>query len=530
VAGKVVSTRPRDRKAGAGADPDDEEDLPLRQEDPRKVGKAGKAGKAGKVGKAGKAGAGADRYPDDEEEIQLPLPQLPRGLSAPAQHDQRRVSKLQTANCGHVSMVEYDALTHDHTNITIQEGSVFTVQSKEQGPVQVLVLIPCTLTAQGAAEKTVAFGICVTRCVDEKNNPLSGFALKSMNEADTVAAYKATTWGPPMLSNFARFYGNKCVGCDFTVAAKAKYSKAFEGLTMSSWQSSAMQLRPMPSSSSLRESRVAEEFWQAIVNFEGRVVVAKSKFTLSNKDTQLSDDDVEDLTVEDPVNDKVAKDKVVKNKVAKDKVVAKGNVGSDKVPNTPGPTRTSPRETPTRPTMPPDPWAVVAIPSPPPLDPFSAAAGSQLGMPMYTYSRMMLDAMANQGSNQAFQTVARVPAAPTRTEELHNNMVLQQSRQLSAMCNNLFEVAKMAINSRSNTAGTPTAVSSAPAPPTSEEVIAAWLTANKIKFDDLVVNKLMAIGVEDGAQILMLDKEDWESCGFLKLPVLLLAQLKKKAQ
>ncbi len=64
------------------------------------------------------------------------------------------------------------------------------------------------------------------------------------------------------------------------------------------------------------------------------------------------------------------------------------------------------------------------------------------------------------------------------------------------------------------------------APAAPEEELGAWLTANKIKHDAMVVDSLVALGVCEGVQILMLDQDDWAKCGFLKLPIILLQALK----
>ena len=65
-------------------------------------------------------------------------------------------------------------------------------------------------------------------------------------------------------------------------------------------------------------------------------------------------------------------------------------------------------------------------------------------------------------------------------------------------------------------------------PPSTEEVISAWLKLNGIAHAADVVSKLVDLGVCEGVQILMLDQDDWASCGFLKLPIILLQKLKAK--
>jgi hypothetical protein len=67
-----------------------------------------------------------------------------------------------------------------------------------------------------------------------------------------------------------------------------------------------------------------------------------------------------------------------------------------------------------------------------------------------------------------------------------------------------------------------------PKPPSIEEVISTWLKLNGIAHAADVVSKLVDLGVCEGVQTLMLDQDDWASCGFLKLPIILLQKLKSK--
>jgi hypothetical protein len=68
----------------------------------------------------------------------------------------------------------------------------------------------------------------------------------------------------------------------------------------------------------------------------------------------------------------------------------------------------------------------------------------------------------------------------------------------------------------------------APKPPSTEEVISAWLKLNGIAYAADVVTALIELGVEEGEDVLILAHEQWKACGFRDVPLVKLQRLKEK--
>jgi hypothetical protein len=68
----------------------------------------------------------------------------------------------------------------------------------------------------------------------------------------------------------------------------------------------------------------------------------------------------------------------------------------------------------------------------------------------------------------------------------------------------------------------------APKPPSTEQVISAWLKLNGIAHAFDVVTALIELGVEEGDDVLILAHEQWKACGFRDVPLVKLQRLKEK--
>ena len=65
-------------------------------------------------------------------------------------------------------------------------------------------------------------------------------------------------------------------------------------------------------------------------------------------------------------------------------------------------------------------------------------------------------------------------------------------------------------------------------PPSTEEVISAWLKLNGIAHTGDVVTALIELGVEEGDDVLILAQAQWKACGFRDVPLVKLQRLKDK--
>jgi hypothetical protein len=475
----------------------------------------------------------------------MQTPDLPRGYSNPTAK-KSRVQKLKTVHCGEVDMIELDIVTHDATKTTLQPGTMFTVQSKDSGAVQVCVLLPCTLN-------TSVFVICVARCVDDQNKVVCGYP--SSQEADD--AFAATEWGLSMLSNVARFHHDKCNGCPQVEASKATYNKAESALTLSSWKTTGMQVRMRAGGAGFRESRVAEDFWQSIVSYNGKVTKGVAKFAQSNMHSgkgagvDPAEDASKKYTLQVAPRAPRAPGKRGTREQANIDVDLTASEGADPAKDFQG---ANPQDKPQLP--------LPGIPALQPTGhgyfptqlPFPVIPGSHALQPAghgsfptqtSTYATDFI-AMASAANNLWQQQLQSRDASPK--DDISKLLMTEQSKQvakmqdgIAKMQDGLLDSLKMSISqgtrngdpNRVHIAPTATTAHAAPATapaPEPEDEVAAWLKANKIMFTPLVLTKVKEMGVESGDQLLLLDQEDWRECGFLKLPLIVLQKLKKAAE
>jgi hypothetical protein len=431
---------------------------------------------------------------------------LPKFLDAAVADSACPPQRMATTTCGEVYLVEYETISYEKGRLLLRKGSTFTVMSTESQPTEVCVLGLYAMLGVpdgNFADVTGVFVLCVARTVDEKGKKLRG----SPETPETEAVYAATQWGPPLLSHVARFYNNKCSGCPRSVGDPRSYSKALGTITLSMLSSSNMQIRNRGTNGSaktFRESRLSEFFWERIVPYEGRVVQAPSQMNLSNMDPKIlpwKSKDMDPKILPQPPSGLIPARRI-------------------RTPRQPDPK--DPKQGQGPPTL------VVANLSPDPLRPVPhVTPGSGVAWP--------------SGGLENFQPIisAMVNASAMAFDRPHSRMqdslVLQQGRQVDRAQSQMYNVAMQLAHSlscsNSNLREPAPAAPAAPAPAAPdgpEEELGAWLKANKIKHDAMVVDNLVALGVCEGVQILMLDQDDWAKCGFLKLPITLLQALKAK--
>jgi hypothetical protein len=434
---------------------------------------------------------------------------LPKFLDAAVADSACPPQRIATTNCGEVYLVEYETISYEKGRLLLQKGSTFTVMSAESQPTEVCVLGLYAMLGVpdgNFADVTGVFVVCVARTVDEKGKKLHG----APETPETEAVYAATRWGPPLLSHVARFYNNKCSGCPRSVGDPRRYSKALATITLSTLCSSNMQIRHRSrdgGAKTFRESRVSEFFWERIVPYEGRVVQGKPKMNLSNMDRQH----------QDPGK---SKDPEILPQPASALLPAR-RIRATRQPDPKDPKQGQGPPPLVVANLSPDPLSIV-----PHVNPGSGVAWPSGGLENF---QPIISAMV-KASAKAFDR----PYVQSPHSQVHDSLVLQQGRQVDRAQHQMYNVAMQLAHSlsscsNSNLREPAPAAPAAPtpaAPAAPEEELGAWLTANKIKHDAMVVDSLVALGVCEGVQILMLDQDDWAKCGFLKLPIILLQALK----
>jgi hypothetical protein len=371
--------------------------------------------------------------------------------------------------------------------------------------------------------------------VDDQNKAVSGYP----SSQETDDAFAATEWGLPMLSNVARFHHDKCNGCPQVEASKATYNKAESALTLSSWNTTGMQVRIRTGGAGFRESRVAEDFWQSIVSFNGKVTKGVAKFAQSNMHSGKGAgvDPAEDASKKYPLQEVaplVPARKMVtrgRSNIDVDLTVSEGaDQGKDFQ-------RANPQDEPQLP--------LPGIPGSKALQP---AGHGSFPIQTSTYATDIMNQMANGMASAANNLWQQQNRDASQKDDLTKLLMTEQSKQVAKMQDGIAKMQEGLLDSLKlsisqgmrngdpnpvHIAPTATTAHAAPATapaPEPEDEVAAWLKANKIMFTQLVLTKVKEMGVESGDQLLFLDQEDWKECGFLKLPLIVLQKLKNEAE
>jgi hypothetical protein len=425
--------------------------------------------------------------------------------------------------------VAYNSIKHKAAETFLQCGSIFTVNTKDSQPAQVCIL--GLYAVAGAPDSPTAdvsgvFVACAGRRVDENGNRLYGVPQSPKTEA----VYAETEWGPPMLSSVARFYNNKCFGCPRSVADPTTFRKALATITLTTLSSTNMQLRIRTTSGStkFRETKLSEEFWQGIVPYEGRVVIAKSKHSSSNMDhSQPGSSSGDGNPGQSPVQ--------VPQPVV---VSTKGNTKSGQMLESPiAPNANGPLQ------WPQPPGNVALSLQQPDMTALMSSISTSMASTFKAATEAMQHRYQGNGDGNQYSVLANALAEANRradetvkvNQNFAMNFVSSQGNQIQFLQSSLASSLKQAISSLKQPAGQSYLPAPAPVTPQSEPVtpapeaeegISAWLKLNGVAHTDEVIAKLTKFGVQEGADVLMLDNDAWKECGFKAVPVMKLGKLK----
>ena len=459
-------------------------------------GNVNKSKKKLKVGSAG-----------DAEVLVKQVAMMPPGYSTTDARKHRVVQNLQLqtgTDIVTVELVDLESVTNEPSKTVLREGTTFTVQSKDRGPVQVCVLLPCTVRLQDERARAQLFMVCVARYLDDNGNVLSD------EQQPDSRTFETTGWGPFMLCAATRLHSDKCIGCPRLTVQKATYAAALKGLTLSAFQGGAMQFRLNASGFTIRECHLVSQFWQTIVPFDGKVTSNVGQFGLSNMRTGAS---VETFTTHPAP-------------------VARSSSGGGAQQQWPAPPnfalQTAQGGT----------WAQTQAATMH-YQPATANQGPHLSQLQHNPQPNLATDMASV-VNATASALLQQTRAPSQQEELNKTFMQAQANQMAKLqkqqAKQMAKLQKGLLQSLQTAllhGAAPTAASAAPAPAPQaqpETDLGKWLKANNVAFSQVVLTKLEELGVQTGEQLLCLEPQDWVDCGFLKMPLVWLAKLKMKAE